>query len=36
MLDITKALERAGPFFSLIIGLGLYVLLFHETKTQRL
>lgn len=30
MLDITKALERAGPFFSFIIGLGLSVLLFHR------
>lgn len=30
MLDITKALERAGPFFSFVIGLGLSVLLFHR------
>jgi len=30
MIDITKALERAGPFFSFIIGLGISVLLFHR------
>jgi hypothetical protein len=30
MLDITKALERGGPFFSFIIGLGISVLLFHR------
>ena len=30
MLDITKAIERAGPFFSFIIGLGISVLLFHR------
>ena len=30
MLDITKSLERAGPFFSFIIGLGISVLLFHR------
>ena len=30
MLDITKSLDRAGPFFSFIIGLGISVLLFHR------
>ena len=30
MLDITKAIERASPFFSFIIGLGLAVLVFHR------
>lgn len=36
MLDITRALERAAPFFSFIIGLGISVLLFHRAYgTQR-
>lgn len=30
MLDFTKAIERASPFFSFVIGLGLSVLLFHR------
>lgn len=30
MLDITKAIERASPFFSFVIGLGISVLLFHR------
>ena len=30
MLDITRALERAGPFFSFVIGLGISALLFHR------
>jgi len=30
MIDITKAIERAGPFFSFVIGLGISVLLFHR------
>jgi hypothetical protein len=30
MLDITKSLERAAPFFSFVIGLGVSVLLFHR------
>jgi hypothetical protein len=30
MLDITKSLIRAAPFFSFIIGLGVSVLLFHR------
>jgi hypothetical protein len=30
MLDITRALERASPFFSFIIGLGISVLIFHR------
>lgn len=30
MIDITRALERAAPFFSFIIGLGVSVLLFHR------
>jgi hypothetical protein len=30
MLDITKGLERAAPFFSFIIGLGISVLIFHR------
>jgi hypothetical protein len=30
MLDITKSLERAAPFFSFVIGLGVAVLLFHR------
>lgn len=37
MLDITKAIERAGPFFSFVIGLGISVLLFHRNyATQRI
>jgi hypothetical protein len=36
MLDITKAIARAGPFFSFVIGLGISVLLFHRNyATQR-
>jgi hypothetical protein len=35
MLNITSALERARPFFSFIIGLGLAALLFHrEFRTE--
>jgi hypothetical protein len=30
MLDFTKSIERASPFFSFIIGLGISVLLFHR------
>ena len=30
MLKILEALERASPFFSFIIGLGLAVILFHR------
>ena len=30
MLNITSAIERARPFFSFIIGLGLAALLFHR------
>ena len=30
MLNITSAIERAKPFFSFIIGLGLAALLFHR------
>jgi hypothetical protein len=30
MLNITAAIERAKPFFSFIIGLGLAALLFHR------
>ena len=36
MLDITKGVERASPFFSFVIGLGISVLLFHRNYgTQR-
>jgi hypothetical protein len=36
MLDITKGIERASPFFSFVIGLGISVLLFHRNyATQR-
>jgi hypothetical protein len=30
MINITAALQRAAPFFSFIIGLGISVLLFHR------
>jgi hypothetical protein len=30
MIDITRAIERASPFFSFVIGLGISVLLFHR------
>lgn len=30
MLNIVRAIERASPFFSFIIGLGLAVILFHR------
>ena len=30
MLNITQAIERANPFFSFIVGLGLAALLFHR------
>lgn len=30
MLNITAAIERASPFFSFIIGLGIAALLFHR------
>jgi hypothetical protein len=30
MIEITRAIQRAGPFFSFVIGLGLSVLLFHR------
>lgn len=30
MLDISRAIERASPFFSFIIGLGVSALLFHR------
>jgi hypothetical protein len=35
MLDFTKAIARASPFFSFIIGLGISVLLFHRTSDTR-
>jgi hypothetical protein len=36
MLDITKGIERASPFFSFVIGVGISVLLFHRNYgTQR-
>ena len=36
MLDITRAIERASPFFSFVIGLGISVLLFHRNyESQR-
>jgi hypothetical protein len=31
MLDFTKAIHRASPFFSFVIGLGISALLFHRT-----
>ena len=30
MLNISRAIERASPFFSFIIGLGVSALLFHR------
>lgn len=30
MLNITRAIERASPFFSFIIGLGIAAILFHR------
>jgi hypothetical protein len=30
MLNITAAIERAKPFFSFVVGLGLAALLFHR------
>ena len=30
MINITRAIENAGPFFSFVIGLGISVLLFHR------
>jgi hypothetical protein len=30
MIDITRAIQRASPFFSFVIGLGISVLLFHR------
>lgn len=30
MLKLVKAIERASPFFSFVIGLGLAVILFHR------
>ena len=30
MLDISRAIQRASPFFSFIIGLGVSALLFHR------
>jgi hypothetical protein len=36
MIDITRAIERASPFFSFVIGLGISVLLFHRNyESQR-
>ena len=36
MIDITKAIQRASPFFSFVIGLGISVLLFHRNyESQR-
>jgi hypothetical protein len=36
MLDFTKAIQRASPFFSFVIGLGISVLLFHRNyESQR-
>jgi hypothetical protein len=35
MLDFTKAIARASPFFSFIIGLGISVLLFHRNYDTR-
>lgn len=30
MIKLTEALNRAGPFFSFVIGLGISVLMFHR------
>ena len=30
MINITRAIENAGPFFSFVIGLGISVLIFHR------
>ena len=30
---VSGAIKRAGPFFSFLIGLGIFVLLFHRTYT---
>ena len=30
MIEITRALQRAAPFFSFVIGLGISILLFHR------
>ena len=35
MLDFTKAIARASPFFSIVIGLGISVLLFHRNYDTR-
>jgi len=35
VLNITASIERARPFFSFIIGLGLAALLFHRDFTTR-
>jgi len=35
MLDFTKAIARASPFFSFVIGLGISVLLFHRNYDTR-
>jgi hypothetical protein len=35
MLDFTKAIERASPFFSFVIGLGISALLFHRNYDTR-
>ena len=32
-MKLTEALERAAPFFSFVIGLGIAVLLFHRNYT---
>ena len=33
MLPIAQAIERAAPFFSFVIGLGLSAILFHRNYT---
>ena len=33
MINITRAIENAGPFFSFVIGLGISVLIFHRNYT---
>jgi hypothetical protein len=35
MLDFTKAIARASPFFSFVIGLGISVVLFHRNYDTR-
>jgi hypothetical protein len=35
MIDITRAIQRASPFFSFVIGLGISVLLFHRNYASQ-